>query len=106
MPICVICGNDVTKRKSLAYDNGRACRIHEKMINKVNEDKLAIIAKDVESKLRILMATNSIIMAHKLGMPLLIVMRKIFNHLSKYEQKEVKISLSKELEDNLLNEII
>jgi len=36
MPIkmftCVICGKEVTRKKSYAYKNGRACRIHEKVM--------------------------------------------------------------------------
>lgn len=36
---CVICGEQVSKRKSLAYQGGRACRKHEEVVNNINNDK-------------------------------------------------------------------
>ena len=41
--VCVICKEQVTKRQSLAYGGGRACRHHpevEKMVKDAAEDKL------------------------------------------------------------------
>lgn len=54
---CVICGEEVTRRKSYSVGNGRACRIHEEAQEKFKEltenaqrDKEARQAKKVKEK--------------------------------------------------------
>lgn len=37
---CVICGEQVTKRQSLAHGDGRACRTHEEVVRLKETDKL------------------------------------------------------------------
>lgn len=43
---CNICGKEVTKRKSLAFKDGRACRDHEEII-KIQEEQKKILENKI-----------------------------------------------------------
>ncbi len=49
---CVICGQEVSKRKSLAYSDGRACRDHEDVIKMVQEIKNSKAQKRLDEKIK------------------------------------------------------
>jgi len=49
---CVICDQEVSKRKSLAYGDGRACRDHENVIKMVQEIKNSKAQKRLDEKIK------------------------------------------------------
>ena len=50
--VCIICGNDVSKRQSLFMGKGRACRSHQEAIDyaKSREELIEIFKEEVVVK--------------------------------------------------------
>jgi len=58
---CVICGEQVTKRKSLQYKSGRACREHKEVINDIAEKKEELEIKECSDSVRLQMVVNTLV---------------------------------------------
>ena len=77
---CALCGHEVSKRKSLAFSDGRACRDHEEVqemirraeeqakIEKIDKEK---IDKEMNENLMVFMYSEQIRVLHTInGLPL------------------------------------
>ena len=47
---CCICGNEVSKRQTLAFADGRACREHEEVVNFVESQRQALSEQRQKAK--------------------------------------------------------
>jgi len=71
---CVVCNNEVSKRKSLAFSDGRACRDHEEvqeMVRQVEEQaEMEKIDRNINEKMAVIMLTEQIRVFHTMkGIP-------------------------------------
>lgn len=78
---CVICNQEVSKRKSLAFSDGRACRDHEEvkeMVRMAEEQaKMEKIDRDINEKMAVIMLTEQIRVFHTVkGMPIWLLLER------------------------------
>ena len=80
---CVICQKTVSKRQSLAFGNGRACREHEEVIKAVSDKKEVEKWKNIDSKMRVMNAVSYYRVYHTQGIPLVVLDHQIGKNLDK-----------------------
>ena len=93
---CVICQKTVSKRQSLAFGNGRACREHEEVIKAVSDKKEVEKWKNIDSKMRVMNAVSYYRVYHTQGIPLVVLDHQIGKNLSQQEYKDVYKELDKQ----------
>lgn len=78
MPTCVICGQEISKRKSLAYGEGRACREHDE-VTKMQE--MVQTERQVYNKKLRYVALGILILTYQKRVPQEFVERKALQYL-------------------------
>lgn len=58
---CVICGEQITKRKSLQYKSGRACREHKEVINDIANKKEELELKECTDSMSLQIVVNALV---------------------------------------------
>lgn len=95
---CVICGNSVSKRKSLAYSHetidqgkveGRACRHHEQVLHMVSDKQMEESMKKIEDSLRIISAVSFFRVMRTFGWPKVLVDIKLRRILTVDQMRQV-----------------
>lgn len=68
--ICNICGETVTKRKSLAFKDGRACREHQEVVDMVKSRIREEDMKKIDEKMSLISAVSMVRVLHTVrGIP-------------------------------------
>ena len=75
---CIVCGEMINKRQTLAYENGRACRKHEEVIEAIEEMREKIKMEkqgiEAENKLAIISLVSMIRAFHTIrGIPMIVL---------------------------------
>jgi len=75
---CVICNKQVTKRKSLAYENGRACRDHKEVLGMVADQIKEDDWKKIDEKMNLICAVSMVRVMHSVrNVPVSMLMNQI-----------------------------
>lgn len=95
MVTCCICKHEVSKRKSLAWGEGRACREHKEVQDMVREKAMEqeqhTIMAEMNDAMRYMMAVSFVRVYHTmLGIPVSILMMRV--------PKDIKAKVRKEVE--------
>ena len=75
---CIICGDEVSKRKSLAFGEGRACRSHQEVIDMVEAKEEEFRSEQLNKQITVSMMALHIIAMHDVtGIPYSILLSRI-----------------------------
>ena len=92
---CTICGNSISKRKSIMIDKGRVCRSHQEVndyFNKIKEDELT---KRADKKMQIIMAVSFVRIYHSIrNIPVWVLKKHVQNRLDHDSYKEFEKELN------------
>lgn len=93
--VCVICGKSVSRRKSLAYKEGRACRDHQEVVDATREAEFSSMNAKASSKLRVISGAAMVDVLHSVrGVPMEVGMALLPRDLTKEERREIRRGLN------------
>ena len=97
---CVLCDKPVSKRQSLAFLEGRACRDHEEVIKTLEDAKesqrMDIVMQDVDDRLRALSLASGVRVYHRIhGTPVEILLGQVQREYGSDMRKEVELEIHK-----------
>jgi len=98
---CIVCGNVVSKRKSLAFGEGRACREHEEVVQmiegKAQEELDKKLMASADEMMRVITLTSFVRVTHSLhGVPLVVLLAKVRQTYGKDVEKKVMDSIEEQ----------
>ena len=94
--ICNICKKEVSKRKSLNFHGGRACRDHEEVIKMVEEQKMHECTKKAIRIMKKINAVSFVRAFHTLrGVPVCILLEHVRRKCNNEEYKAIVAELDK-----------
>jgi len=92
--VCVICGKSVSRRKSLAYKEGRACRDHQEVMDAAREAEFSSMNDKALSKLNVISGAALVQALHSVrGVPVEACMALLPEYLTKEERREIRREL-------------
>lgn len=79
--VCCICGKEITKRKSLQIEGGRACRSHQEVIEAVELNKRELeeieSLRKVNQMMQVMALVSQVRLLIKYGAPVYFLMERI-----------------------------
>lgn len=98
---CTICGNMVSKRKSLVWGDGRACRTHDQVVNSIKKEHERLsqtkISDEAMRNLNLISAVSFIRSMHTIrGVPVSVLLDHV---RARFRDEKLMEKIEKELKE-------
>jgi len=94
---CVICGEEVSKRKSLSFKDGRACRHHEELQKALKEAEEEKLWKKAEENMRVISMAACVRSLHTLrGYPVELCYMRVREQMGKDMADKVRAAVEEQ----------